>query len=114
MSIFDRTGDPATGAAESRRSLTPHGALLGLLWLSFGAAVIRNLMHADGAVWGLTEWSINYEAGFVRRGLPGQLALMASRGGGGVYPVLPWQCWLLSLHLRSFYGCPSPPRGRGS
>ena len=82
MQVSDRPGDPPIGGVDGHRSLTLHGALVGLLWLSFGAAVIRNLLTADEAVWGLTEWAINYEAGFVRRGLPGQLALMASREWG--------------------------------
>ncbi|WP_143058936.1 hypothetical protein [Demequina mangrovi] len=53
-----------------------------LLWASFGAALVRNLMNLQGARWALTDWAINYEAGFVRRGLFGQVALELSRATG--------------------------------
>ena len=35
--------------------------------------------------WQMTDWLINYEGGFVRRGLPGTLFLMASEKTG-IYP----------------------------
>ncbi|SEJ39770.1 hypothetical protein [Demequina mangrovi] len=53
-----------------------------LVWLSFAAAALRNTMTASEAEWGLSEWAINYEGGFVRRGLTGQAALLLSRATG--------------------------------
>ena len=56
--------------------------LLLILWLSLFAGLLRNTLSVKNQVWGVTEWSINYEAGFVRRGLSGQLLLAISSKTG--------------------------------
>lgn len=97
MQMFEHVENPRSKQTYSLRRHTLHDFMLGLLWLSFGAALIRNLLTAEEAIWGLTEWAINYEGGFVRRGLPGQLALMASQRWGISGLVVSVAVSLLSL-----------------
>ena len=40
---------------------------------SFGKILHREFLHASYQSWEISEWLINYEGGFVRRGLTGQL-----------------------------------------
>ena len=52
-----------------------------LLWLCFiAASIIRNLHYSISDLTyvncGVSDWLINYQAGFVRRGLPGQVLYM--------------------------------------
>ena len=44
--------------------------------LYFGVVIIHNIYDRTMTGWGLSEFLINYEGGFVRRGLVGQIAYL--------------------------------------
>jgi hypothetical protein len=56
------------------------------LWVNIFFALVATITVIDGVLiakkshdWILSDWLINYEGGFVRRGLPGEAALLLSR-----------------------------------
>lgn len=66
-----------------------------LIVIAFLQALARTLMlapHMGRESYGITEWLINYSAGFVRRGWPGELVALLSQASG-------WQANYITIWL---------------
>lgn len=73
---------PNQTSSRVQRSASAVSSRLAQLYvvLSGGVAMLYSvLMVRNQAPWPLGDWLINYRGGFVRRGLPGELILLASR-----------------------------------
>lgn len=69
--------------------------LFAIIWSFFIFMTITNtisndIQHYDYLMWDISDWFINYEGGFVRRGLPGQILLE-------FYRIHPYNVRLLIL-----------------
>jgi hypothetical protein len=54
--------------------------------------------------WNITEWLINYQGGFVRRGLPGEMLYQISHHFGITpYYIIVFVCLLLYVSLTIFF-----------
>ncbi len=76
------------GAAGWRRWFGLYLAAVGVVSTGYGVLLAR---RAGG--WAIGDWAINYSAGFVRRGLTGEVVLLLGRGLGVGLPgmvSLPW------------------------
>ncbi len=70
------TTSPHTDAAAARVRVLGGWYIVWIACLTMPMAVLRAL-HPNG--WTPGDWLVNYEGGFVRRGLPGEAILLASR-----------------------------------
>jgi len=88
----------------SRTLVNLYFVYIGVLTFVIGLLMIRYSRN-----WVLSDWLINYEGGFVRRGLPGEFAFLVARALHisptvfpplfylSVYFVLFWSMWVLAL-----------------
>jgi hypothetical protein len=67
-----------------------------LLILCLLISLVREVLHGyRSSGWEYSDWLVNYEAGFVRRGLPGEILLLLSRHGVQPYRTILFLSLLL-------------------